>query len=64
MNETRKYTSLPSNCHLEAKVTALQQETIQGQTDQVKVITLQAKQNNGQTISHIFNGKTIGLSQH
>jgi hypothetical protein len=64
LNEVWKYTTLPAGCYLEAKVTAIQQETIFGQTDQVKVITLQAKQNNGQTIPHSFNGVTIELSQH
>jgi len=52
------------NYYLEGKVSSIIQDTVLGQPDQVKVITIQAKDYSGQGISHIFNGKQIRLSEH
>jgi len=52
------------NYYLEGKVSSIIQDTVLGQPDQVKVITIQAKDYSGQGISHIFNGQQIRLSEH
>jgi len=39
-------------------------DSVADTTDMVKVITLQAKDNSNNNVSHILNGKTIKLSQH
>jgi hypothetical protein len=64
INDTWRYCSLPGGSYLEAKVTGIISDSVLGLTDQVKVITLQAKNSSGTNISHIFNQKNIKLSQH
>jgi hypothetical protein len=64
LNTAWKFCPLTDNDYLQAKVTAIQPLNILGVTDQVKVITLQAKNNSGNDIPHDFNQKTILLSEH
>jgi hypothetical protein len=64
LNETWRYCPLPANSYIEAKVTEIITDSVLGTTDQVKVITLQAKTSSGTNTSHIFNQKKIKLSQH
>ena len=59
-----KFSNLPNNCYLQAQITSIITDTILGIQDQVKVITLQAKNSNNINIPHIFNQKQIKLSNH
>jgi len=64
LNETWKYCALPGDCFLWATVTSIENDSVAGTTDTVKVITLQAKNASGINIPNIFNQKTIRLSKH
>jgi hypothetical protein len=64
LNEAWKYCLLPGNCYLQAMVTNVITDSILGMTDQVKVISFQAKDAANSNISSIFNQKQIKLSQH
>ena len=64
LNESWKYCKLPNTCYLEAKVTGIINDSVLGLTDQVKVISFQAKDAGNNNISDIFNQKQIKLSQH
>lgn len=50
--------------YLEGKITALLYDSVLGIMDSVKVISLQAKDSNGENISHPFNGKQFRLSRN
>ena len=52
------------NYYLEARISSIIPDSVLGQTDTVKVISIQAKAYNGQNISHIFNNKQFRLSRH
>ena len=52
------------NYYLEGKVTSIIQDSVLGMPDQIKVITIQAKDYNGVNISHMFNNKQFKLSEH
>ncbi|MCX6268713.1 MAG: hypothetical protein NTW16_15400 [Bacteroidetes bacterium] len=43
LNQTWKFCSLPSNSYIQAQVTSIITDSVLGATDQVKVITFQAK---------------------
>ena len=64
LNESWQYCPLPGNGYLQATVSAIMTDSVAGTTDQVKVITFQAKNGAGNNISSIFNQKEIKLSQH
>jgi hypothetical protein len=64
LNETWKFCNLPGGSRIEAQVTGINQDTVLGLTDEVKVITFQAKDAGGNSISHFLNQKTIKLSRH
>jgi len=64
VNESWQYCSLPGNGYLQATVSAIMTDSVAGTTDQVKVISFQAKNGSGNNISCIFNQKEIKLSQH
>ena len=64
LNESWKYCSLPGNGYLQATVTGIITDSVLGTTDQVKVISFQAKDVSNNNIASIFNQKTIKLSQH
>jgi hypothetical protein len=64
LNGTWKFCDLTGGSRIEAQVTNILQDTLLGMTDQVKVITFQAKNMNGNNISHFLNQKAIKLSQH
>lgn len=64
LNETWKFCGLPGGSRIEAQVTGINQDTVLGLTDEVKVITFQAKDAGGNSISHFLNQKTIKLSRH
>jgi len=63
LNQTWKLTEW-SNHYLEATVISITQDSILGQTDQVKVISLQAKNSHAVNISSPFNQKQFRLSEH
>ena len=52
------------NYYLEGKVTSIIQDSVLGMPDQIKIITIQAKDYNGVNISHMFNNKQFKLSEH
>jgi len=64
MNETWKFCNLPGGSRIDATVINILPDTILGLPDQVKVISFQAKDLNGNNISHYLNQKIIKLSQH
>jgi hypothetical protein len=64
LNQSWKYCSLPGNCYLQATVTAIITDSVLGTTDQVKVISFQAKNASNSNIFSIFNQKKIKLSKH
>jgi hypothetical protein len=64
LNQAWKFCDLPSNQYIEAKVTAIQYDSILGTTDQVKILTFQAKDNLNNNVYNILNNRTIKLSQH
>lgn len=56
--------SLPNSDYLLATVSEIKDDSVCGLPDQVKVITIQAKNAANQNIYHIFNNKQIVLSKH
>jgi hypothetical protein len=64
LNGIWKFCDLTGGSRIAAQVTSISQDTVLGMADQVKVITFQAKDMNGNNISHFLNQKTIKLSQH
>ena len=64
INETWKFCNLTGGSRIDAQITDISQDTVLGLADQVKVISFQAKDLNGNNISHFLNQKTIKLSQH
>ncbi|MDP1621270.1 MAG: T9SS type A sorting domain-containing protein [Bacteroidales bacterium] len=56
--------SLPNSDYLLATVSEIKNDSVCGLPDQVKVITIQAKNAATQNIYHIFNNKQIVLSKH
>ena len=64
LNESWKYCPLPGGGYLQATVSAIITDSVAGTTDQVKVISFQAKSSSGNNIPGIFNQKEIKLSQH
>jgi len=64
LNETWNFFDLPFIGYIQAKVTSIINDSILGTTDQVKVITFQAKDQGNNNIPHFLNQKTIKLSQH
>lgn len=61
---TWKFMNLPNGCYLHAQITSIISDTVLGMIDSVKVITLQAKDQNNINIQHIFNQKQIKLSKN
>ncbi len=64
MNDTWKFCDLPERSRIDAQVTNIYNDTVLGLPDEVKVLTFQARDLNGNNISHYLNQKTITLSQH
>lgn len=64
LSQTWKFCILPAHAYILATVTSIITDTILGTTDNVKVITLQAKDESGNNINHLLNQKFIKLSQH
>ena len=64
LNDSWKFCALPANGYIEAKVTSLENDSVMGVIDPVKVIAFQAKDSAGNTIMHLLNGRNIKLSQH
>lgn len=62
LQQSWRMIALPSQAYLQATVTGISTDTICGLPDQVKVITLQAKNASNQNIQHLFNNRTIELS--
>lgn len=59
-----RFCNLTSSGYIAATVTSVASESVLGQPDQVRTVTLQAKTQAGVNISHPLNGKTFKLSQH
>jgi hypothetical protein len=55
---------LPSGAYIQATYASLINDTVMDTTDDVKVITLQAKDASNLNISHPLNGHSIRLSRH
>jgi len=64
LNQSWKFCMLPGNAYIEARVTSVVPDSVLGLTDQVKVITFQAKDAANNNIAHNLNQKSIRLSQH
>lgn len=64
INETWRFCDLPNNGYIQAKVTAIVNDSVLGMVDQVKIITLQAKNSSNADTSHLLNQRSIRLSQH
>jgi hypothetical protein len=64
LNETWRFCNLPNNGYIQAKVSAIGNETVLGLTDQVKTITFQAKNSSSADIPHVLNQHYIKLSRH
>ena len=64
LQQSWRMMTLPNQAYLQATVTAISNDTVCGLPDQVKVITLQAKNAANQNIQHLFNNRTIELSQN
>jgi hypothetical protein len=64
LNDTWKFCNLPGGSKIDATVINISPDTVLGLADEVKVLSLQAKDINGNNISHFLNQKTINLSQH
>ena len=64
LNETWKFCDLPDSGYIQARVTSIITDSVLGTTDQVKVISFQAKDKGNNDISHFLNEKSIKLSQH
>jgi hypothetical protein len=61
---TWKFCNLPNSCYLQAEITSIVMDSVLGNLDQVKIITLQAKNNLNINIPHFFNQKQIRLSKN
>lgn len=64
LNNSWHVFELGSGDYLQGTVTSIAMQTVLGQNDNVKTITLQALNASNQPIAHAFNGKTIQLSEH
>ncbi|MEI7727551.1 MAG: T9SS type A sorting domain-containing protein [Bacteroidota bacterium] len=61
---TWKFCNLPNSCYLQAEIISIGMDSVLGIPDEVKIISLQAKNNIHVNIPHIFNQKQIKLSKH
>ncbi|HNY01861.1 MAG TPA: T9SS type A sorting domain-containing protein [Bacteroidales bacterium] len=59
-----RFCSISDCTYLQATLTSIQVDTIQGVPDSVKVISLQTKNQDNQNIPGIFNQKVFRLSKH
>jgi len=64
LNQTWRFCALDAGSYLEAKVTSFITDSVCNTTDQVKVLTLQAKNSSNNNIPSLFNQKQVKLSQH
>lgn len=64
INVTWNFFDLPDKGHIQALVTNIVNDSVPGTNDQVKIITLQAKDSNGLNLSHLLNQRSIRLSRH
>jgi hypothetical protein len=64
VNGTWKFADLPEKGYIQAKVTAMANDTVLGVTDMVKTISFQAKDSNDLNVAHVLNQRSIRLSQH
>jgi len=64
LNEVWRFCALTGSNYVQAKVTSVITVPVLETTDQVKVITLQAKDGSNNNMAHILNGKSILLSRH
>lgn len=64
LNQSWKFMQLTSNSWLYATVTQVMLDSVLGNLDSIKDISFQAKNNVGQNISHIMNGRNIHLSKN
>jgi hypothetical protein len=64
INETWKFCNLTGGSRIDATVINILTDTVLGLSDQVKIISFQAKDQNGNNIPHFLNLKTISLSRH
>lgn len=62
--ETWRFCDIDARSYIMAKVSAITNETVLGKTDLVKIISLQARDNNGNNIPSIFNQKVFKLSKN
>jgi hypothetical protein len=64
LNQSWSFFILGNDSRIDATVTQIITDSVLGVTDQVKVITFQAKDKSNQNIPHLMNGREIRLSQH
>jgi hypothetical protein len=64
LNDSWKFINLPNGGYLQAEVTGIITDSVLGTTDQVKIISFQAKDGNNNNIGHVLNQRSIKLSQH
>jgi hypothetical protein len=62
LDDSWKFCNIPGG-HIQATVTSIIMDTILGNTDLVKVVTLQAKNSSNVNIPHILNQYTLKLSK-
>ena len=63
-SQSWKICPLPNSTYLQGTVSGIETDSVCGIPDQVKVITLQAKNASNQNINHPFNNKQILLSKN
>ncbi len=64
LNDTWRFCDINAGKFLEAKASAIITDTIFGKTDEVKIISLQAKDNSGNNASSVFNQLFFKLSRN
>lgn len=64
LGSTWKLCDLQSGNYIQAEVISQESDTVLGVLDQVKIISMQAKNSSNNNIPHIFNQKQIKLSQN
>jgi hypothetical protein len=64
LNQTWRFCPLPANAYIQAQVTGIITDSVLGMTDDIKIISFQAKDASNNNISHPLNQKFIKLSRN
>jgi hypothetical protein len=64
LNDSWKFCNLPGHGYIQAKMISVENDSVLGTLDTVKVFAFQAKDSLDNNISHLLNRRSIRLSQH